>query len=252
MAGSKNFSILEKLVNLNFLQLIDSKIDQLRIIRGELPEEVQVLEDELIGLKNRQTHIEEEINGINEYIINEQEAIKEAQALMVKYEKQSDNVKNSREFDAVTKELELQQLEIKLFEKHIKDANEDLVDKIKQLEVAKKKIGLKEGILKQKKDELHVIFLETEKEENEFLAKSEKARTNIETNLMYSYDKIRKSYKNGLAVVQVERDACGGCYNSIPPQRQIDIHVYKKIIICENCGRILSDEHILEQAKKLL
>lgn len=252
MAGSKNFSIQEKLVNLNFLQLIDSKIDQLRIIRGELPEEVQVLEDELIGLKNRQIHIEEEINGINEYIINEQEAIKEAQTLMTKYEKQSDNVKNSREFDAITKELELQQLEIKLFEKHIKDANEDLVDKIKQLDVAKKKIGLKEGILKQKKDELNVIFLETEKEETEFLAKSEKARTNIETNLIYSYDKIRKSYKNGLAVVQVERDACGGCYNSIPPQRQIDIHVYKKIIICENCGRILSDEHILELSKKLL
>lgn len=252
MAGAKNFSIQEKLINLNYLQLIDSKIDQLKIIRGQLPEEVKILEDEVIGLKNRQVHIEEEINGINEYILNEQSAIKEAQALINKYEKQSDNVKNSREFDAITKELELQQLEVKLFEKHIKDANEDLIDKIKQLDAAKKKTNLKEVILKQKRDELNVILSETVKEETEFIEKIEKARKNIDESLLYSYDKIRKSYKNGLAVVQVERDACSGCFNSIPPQRKIDIHIYKKIIICENCGRILSDEHILEQAKNML
>lgn len=249
MAGSKHFSIQDKLVNLHHLQIIDSKIDKLRVIQGELPEEVQILEDELIGLKNRQINIEEEINGINEYILNKQLSIKDAQNLVAKYEKQSDNVKNSREYEAITKEIELQKLEVKLFEKHIRDANEDLIDKIKHLDTAKKKILSKETTLKQKKDELNIILEETEKEEIEYKSKSEISRKNIEPSLLYSYDKIRKSYKNGLAVVKVERDACGGCFNSIPPQRQIDIRIYKKIIICENCGRILIDDSIIEQTK---
>jgi predicted nucleic acid-binding Zn-ribbon protein len=242
MASVKDFSVEEKLVNLYKLQIVDSSIDQIKILRGELPMEVKDLEDEVQGLINRQTRIEEEINGITEFIEDKKASIKESEALLAKYESQSDNVKNNREFEAINKEIEMQGLEIKLSEKNIRDANEELAEKIKVLDAAKKTIAVKEGVLNHKKEELEKIIADTEIEEKELDVKSAEARSHIDERLLYSYDRIRNSYRNGLAVVTVERDACGGCFNSIPPQRQSEIRLHKKIIVCENCGRILVEE----------
>ncbi|MDP1842597.1 MAG: C4-type zinc ribbon domain-containing protein [Sediminibacterium sp.] len=244
MASVKDFSVEEKLVNLLRLQKIDSKLDEIQILKGELPMEVSDLEDEIQGLTSRQTRIEEEINGISEFIEGKKNAIKDSEAMIAKYEKQSDNVKNNREFEAINKEVEMQQLEVKLAEKHIRDANEELTEKVKALEIAKKQVGIKEGVLNHKKGELEKIIADTEKEENALNKVSADARAHIDERLIYSYDRIRKSYRNGLAVVPVERDACGGCFNSIPPQRQSEIRLHKKIIVCENCGRILVDSDL--------
>jgi predicted nucleic acid-binding Zn-ribbon protein len=244
MASVKDFSVEEKLVNLYKLQTVDSKIDEIEVLRGELPMEVKDLEDEVQGLLNRQTRIEEEINGITEFIESKKEAIKESEGLLVKYEQQSENVKNNREFEAINKEIEMQGLEIKLAEKHIRDANEELSEKIKVLDAAKKTIAVKDGVLQHKKGELEKIIADTEIEEKELRTKSADARGHIDERLLYSYDRIRASYRNGLAVVTVERDACGGCFNSIPPQRQSEIRLHKKIIVCENCGRILVEEDV--------
>jgi len=232
MASVKDFSVEEKLVNLYKLQTVDSSIDQIKILRGELPMEVKDLEDEVQGLVNRQTRIEEEINGITEFIEDKKASIKESEALLAKYESQSDNVKNNREFEAINKEIEMQGLEIKLSEKNIRDANEELAEKIKVLDAAKKTIAVKEGVLNHKKEELEKIIADTEIEEKELDVKSAEARSHIDERLLYSYDRIRNSYRNGLAVVTVERDACGGCFNAIPPQRQSEIRLHKKIIVC--------------------
>lgn len=241
MASVKDFSVEEKLVNLLKLQKIDSKLDEIQVLKGELPMEVSDLEDEIQGLQSRQTRIEEELNGITEFIEGKKATMKESEALIAKYEKQSENVKNNREFEAINKEIEMQQLEIKLCEKHIRDANEELADKVKALEAAKKQIAVKDGVLNHKKSELEKIIADTIKEETHFNTQSAEARGHIDDRLLYSYDRIRKSYRNGLSVVPVERDACGGCFNSIPPQRQSEIRLHKKIIVCENCGRILVD-----------
>ena len=246
MAAVKEYSVQDKLAALTKLQKIDTKLDEFAILKGELPMEVKDLEDEIQGLHSRRVRIEEEINGINEYIESRKEAIKEADALIKKYEKQSNDVKNSREFEAINKEIEMQQLEVKLAEKHIKDANEEILEKARTLETAKKQIATKEGVLTHKKSELEKIIVETEKEEKQFGKLSENARKDIDERLLYSYDRIRSSYRNGLAVVAVERDACGGCFNAIPPQRQSEIRLHKKVIVCENCGRILIDETLHE------
>jgi predicted nucleic acid-binding Zn-ribbon protein len=244
MPNVKEFSVEEKLSSLVALQKIDSKLDEIKILKGELPMEVRDLEDEIQGLHARQTRIEEEINGIHEFIEQKKNVIKESQALVKKYEKQSENVKNNREFEAITKEMELQNLEVKLAEKHIKDANEEISDKARLLESAKKAVANKDGVLKHKKGELEKIILETEKEEKEFSSIAKGAKEKVEQRLLASYERIRKSYRNGLAIVPVLRDACGGCFNAIPPQRQSEIRQRKKIIICENCGRILIDEDL--------
>jgi len=212
--------------------------------------EVSDLEDEITGLNARQTRIEEEINGISEFIEGKKSMVKDSEALIAKYEKQSENVKNNREFEAINKEIEDQQLEIKLCEKHIRDANEELTEKIKALDLAKKAVASKEGVLNHKKSELEKIIADTEKEETGLNKNSADARGHIDERLMYSYDRIRNSYRNGLAVVAVDRDACGGCFNSIPPQRQSEIRLHKKIIVCENCGRILVDANLDGSDKK--
>ena len=199
MASVKDFSVAEKLVNLYKLQTVDSSIDQIKILRGELPMEVKDLEDEVQGLVNRQTRIEEEINGITEFIEDKKAAIKESEALLAKYEAQSDNVKNNREFEAINKEIEMQGLEIKLSEKNIRDANEELAEKVKVLDAAKKTIAVKEGVLNHKKEELEKIIADTEIEEKELRTKSEEARAHIDERLLFSYDRIRNSYRNGLA-----------------------------------------------------
>lgn len=244
MASVKDFSVEEKLVSMIRLQKVDSKLDEIQILKGELPMEVKDLEDEIEGLHARQTRIEEEINGIQEFINQKKEAIKEAEALIQKYEKQSENVKNNREFEAINKEIEMQTLEVKLCEKHIKDATEEIADKARALESAKKAISNKEGNLNAKKGELEKIIGETEIEETTFRKQAEAARAQVDERLLTSYDRIRGNYRNGLAVVPVERDSCGGCFHAIPPQRQSEIKLRKKVIVCENCGRILVDNDL--------
>jgi predicted nucleic acid-binding Zn-ribbon protein len=244
MAAVKEFSIEEKLSALVTLQKIDCKLDEIQILKGELPMEVKDLEDEIEGLHARQTRVEEEINGIQEFIEQKKNGIKEAEALVKKYEKQSDNVKNNREFEAINKEIEMQTLEIKLCEKHIKDATEEIAEKAKQLDLAKKAVGSKEGNLAAKKGELEKIINETEKEEKHYNKEADTARKHADERLLMSYDRIRKNYRNGLAVVAVERDSCGGCFHAIPPQKQSEIKLRKKIMVCENCGRILVDSDL--------
>jgi uncharacterized protein len=244
MANVKEFSVEEKLTSLVTLQKIESKLDEIHILKGELPMEVADLEDEIQGLHARQTRIEEEINGVTDFISQRKEAIKEAEALVKKYEKQSSNVKNNREFEAINKEIEMQQLEVKLAEKHIKDATEEIAEKAVLLEKAKKNIATKENILSTKKGELEKIIAANEKEEKHFNKQAADARQHVDSRLLTSYEKIRKSYRNGLAVVPVERDACGGCFYYIPPQKQSEIKQHKKVMVCENCGRILVDDDL--------
>jgi len=244
MSTVKEYSVQEKLTGLVTLQKIDSKLDELKVLKGELPMEVADLEDEIQGLHARQTRIEEEINGMTEFIEQKKEAIKESGGLVKKYEKQSNNVKNNREFEAINKEMEMQQLEVKLAEKHIKDATDEISEKAVLLEKAKKTIGAKEGILNTKKEELEKIIASTEKEEKHFNKMAAEAKESVDPRLLTSYTKIRHSYRNGLAVVQVERDACGGCFYAIPPQKQSEIRQHKKIMVCENCGRVLVDNDL--------
>ena len=244
MATVKDYSVEEKLSSVVKLQKVDSKLDNLQVLKGELPIEVSDLEDEIEGLHARQNRIEEEINGMQQFIEQKKTAIKDAQDLIKKYEKQSDNVKNNREFEAINKEIEMQTLEVKLAEKHIKDATEEIAEKAKQLEVAKKAVSTKESNLKGKKGELEKIIAETDKEEKHYNKLAKAARETVDERLLLSYDRIRKNYRNGLAVVPVERDACGGCFNAIPPQKQSEIKQRKKIIVCENCGRILVDDDL--------
>jgi predicted nucleic acid-binding Zn-ribbon protein len=178
---------------------------------------------------------------MQEFINQKKETIKEADALVKKYEKQTDNVKNNREFEAINKEIEMQTLEVKLCEKHIKDATEEIGEKARQLESAKKAVAVKENNLSGKKGELEKIIKETEKEEKQYNKLATEARGHVDERLILSYDRIRKNYRNGLAVVPVERDSCGGCFHAIPPQKQSEIKLRKKVIVCENCGRILVD-----------
>ncbi|WP_118972763.1 zinc ribbon domain-containing protein [Taibaiella koreensis] len=246
---AKDFSIEEKLTAVLTLQKIDSKRDEIKTLKGELPMEVSDLEDEVEGLQTRANNIDSEIASIGEYIESRKTAKKDAEALIKKYEKQQDNVKNSREFEAITKEMEMQELEMKLCDKHIKDAG------VRLQEAQHTKLqsqGLLEGkidALNAKKEELDKIIKETEKEENELTKNSEKAKEKVEERLLTAYERIRTSYRNGLAVVPVLRDSCGGCFNIIPPQRQAEIHQRKKIIVCEHCGRILVDNDLNESVK---
>lgn len=249
MATVKDYSVEEKLTALVQLQKIDSKLDEIRILKGELPMEVADLEDEIQGLHARQMRVEEEINGITDFIEQKKNAIKEAQDLVKKYEKQSENVKNNREFEAINKEIEMQQLEVKLAEKHIKDANEEIAEKAVALERAKKAIASKESVLNGKKGELEKIINATEKEEQHYQKEAEEARKHVDPRLLASYEKIRKNYRNGLAVVPVERDACGGCFYSIPPQNQSEIKQRKKVMVCENCGRVLVDADLMDSVE---
>jgi predicted nucleic acid-binding Zn-ribbon protein len=247
MAAIKEFSVEEKLTALVRLQKIDSKLDEIQILKGELPIEVKDLEDEIEGLHARQTRIEEEINGIQEFIEQKKQGIKDAQALIAKYEKQSDNVKNSREFEALNKEIEMQQLEEKLCEKHIKDASLELRDRTYLRTKTEEKINDVQETLQAKRAELEKITVETVKEEAILAEKSAAAKEKVDARVLVAYERIRASYRNGLSVVPVIRDSCGGCFNVIPPQRQSEIRKHNKIIVCEHCGRILVDSEMNEK-----
>lgn len=244
MATVKDFSFEERLTSVLALQKIDSKIDEIKTLKGELPMEVKDLEDEIEGLQTRINNIDAEITTIEAFIENKSNAKKEAQALIKKYEKQQDNVKNNREFEAINKEMEMQELEVKLNEKHIKDASFELKDRTNARIRTEEKIKDIEEALGVKRKELEKISVETEKEEAALAARSAEAKLKVEARLLSAYERIRASYRNGLAVVPVVRDSCGGCFNVIPPQRQSEIRQHKKIIVCEHCGRIVVDSDL--------
>jgi predicted nucleic acid-binding Zn-ribbon protein len=234
----------DKLRALYRLQKNDSKIDEIRTLRGELPIEVQDLEDELEGLNTRIKNSENEIVDLQTIVSNHQNNIVTAEAHIVKYTKQQDNVKNNREFEALNKEIEMQKLEIELSRKRIKDTLRDIETKSYQLQQTQNRHAAKMRDLEVKKKELEQIIEETGKEEVELIKQSNMAKLGIEERLISAYNRIRSSYRNGLAVVVVERDSCGGCFGKIPPQRQVEIRQHKKITLCEHCGRILVDEVI--------
>lgn len=244
MAAVKEFSVQERLVSICRLQRIDSKIGEIKKLRGELPMEVKDLEDEIAGFNTRIASIDNEIKLIEDTIRDKQNIQLEAKELLKKYEKQQNNVKNSREFEAINKEIELSELEIKACDKKIKDANLEKDEYLAQRALTQKQVEEREQLLTQKQTELTKIIEETEKEEKELMNKREKALAEVEPRLLLAYEKIRVNYKNGLAVVPVERDSCGGCFNIIPPQRQSDIRLRKKMTVCEHCGRILLDSEL--------
>lgn len=239
-------SIEKKLLALYTLQQIDSQIDRIRIVRGELPLEVEDLEDEIAGLETRVDNHIQEVQSIEKQLYDKQITIKDCQTLIRRYEEQQNNVRNNREFDALTKEIEFQNLEIQLAEKRIREFNAQLTSLKEEIEDAQKVLSERHNDLEIKRNELTDIVAETELEEKNLIRKSEEQQKFIEERLLTAYTRIRKNARNGLAVVNVERDACGGCFNSIPPQRQLDIRLHKKIIVCEYCGRILVDKDLSE------
>lgn len=237
--AAKELSVDEKLQQLWDLQQIDTKIDKIQILKGELPIEVKDLEDEIEGLNTRLANSEGEQAELQEEINNRKNAKSMAKELITRYEKQQDNVKNNREYDALSKEIELQKLEIQLCDKKITDATNKIESKTAAVEETQKLIKEREKNLKNKKKELEKIIEETEKEELELQKDSNKQAKKVEERLLKAYVRIRGAYKNGLAVVAVLRDACGGCYAKIPPQKQMEIRQRKRLITCEHCGRIL-------------
>jgi uncharacterized protein len=243
----EEITVKKKLIALYKLQQYDSKVDKIRIVRGELPLEVTDLEDEIAGLETRISNYKFETDGTKLQILERQNAIKESQSMIKKYEEQQMNVRNNREYDSLSKEIEFQTLEIQLSEKRINEFNLKL-ETIKN-EIERSKTILEERIkdLTVKRSELKDIIAETEKEEQELTKNSQENQKYIEDRLLGAYQRIRKNARNGLAVVQIERDACGGCFNKIPPQHQLDIKMHKKIIVCEYCGRILVDDEIIQE-----
>jgi hypothetical protein len=238
-------TIEKKLIALYSLQQVDSQVDKIRIIRGELPLEVQDLEDEIAGLETRVDNYIQETLVMDKAITDKKNAIRDALALIKKYEDQQMNVRNNREYDSLTKEIEYQNLEIQLSEKRIKEFQAGLELKKEEIETYQKLLQDRKNDLEIKRNELEDIIAETEKEEQDLIRNSEENRQYIEDRLLTAYTRIRKNARNGLAVVQIERDACGGCFNKIPPQHQLDIRMHKKIIVCEYCGRILVDDGIV-------
>lgn len=249
MATVKDFSVEEKLVALLTLQKIDSKGDEIKTLKGELPMEVKDLEDEIAGLQTRIANIDAEIESIEAFIDKENEGKKEAMALVKKYEKQLDNVKNNREAEALNKEIEMQDLEGKLREKHIKDAQIEQTERRGLKTRTEERISILEETAGAKRAELEKIIADTEKEERKLAEESNTAKEQVDPRMLGAYDRIRNSYQNGLAVVPVLRDSCGGCFNVIPPQRQSEIRQRKKIVVCEHCGRILVDSDLNDSVK---
>lgn len=239
-----DLSVEEKLKTLYQLQMTLSSIDEKKALRGELPLEVQDLEDELEGLHIRVEKIQREINEFQNAVGQKQHEIADAEASVERYKAQLNDVKNNREYDTLTKEIEFQELEIELCNKKIKEAVVKIEECKRDLEKTEQSISEREEDLNEKRDELDEIMQETREEEEKLKAKAKDLETKIESRLLTSFKRIRKNARNGLGIVYVQRDACGGCFNKIPPQRQLDIKMHKKIIVCEYCGRILVDPEL--------
>ncbi len=234
-----DYSMQEKILALYELQKIDSKIDGINKVKGELPLEVQDLEDEMAGMKTRIEHINAEIEELNSLTKQRKREVDQAKIMIGNYKEQQNNVRNNREYDAISKEIEYQELEIELAEKRLKEYAGGIKAKKLQLEEAENQMKEREADLAAKKAELEGIEAETAPLVEEYGVQEAQAKEKIDERLLAAYERIRRNVRNGLAVVTVKRDACGGCFNRIPPQRQVDIRQGKKIIICEYCGRIL-------------
>ena len=234
-----DYSMQEKIMALYELQKIDSRIDEINKVKGELPLEVQDLDDELAGLRSRIEHINAEIDELNTLTKQRKREVDQAKILIANYKEQQNNVRNNREFDAISKEIEYQELEIELADKRLKEYAAGVKAKKAQLEEAEAVVEERTKDLEAKKAELESIEAETAAQVEDFARQADAAKARIDERLLAAYDRIRGNVRNGLAVVTVKRDACGGCFNRIPPQRQVDIRQGKKIIICEYCGRIL-------------
>ena len=242
----QELTVEQKLKALFQLQTMLSKIDEIKTLRGELPLEVQDLEDEIAGLSTRIDRIKAEVAELKSSIAGKKVEIETAKASVAKYKDQQDNVRNNREYDFLSKEIEFQKLEIELQEKRIREAQKAKAEKEALMEESKKRYADKVSDLEAKKGELNDIINETHKDEESLQSKSEELAATIDERLLTAYRRIRANARNGLAVVTVDRGACGGCFNKIPPQRQLDIRSRKKIIVCEYCGRILIDKYICD------
>jgi uncharacterized protein len=241
-AETSEISIEEKLKALYYLQKVHTGVDKIKILRGELPLEVQDLEDEIIGLETRIKNHLDEIKTLETAVANKKNEINNSNGLIKKYTEQQNNVRNNREYDSLAKEIEFQTLEIELSEKRIREFTTQMNEKKTMIDQAKKLLDERKNDLANKTKELEDIIADTQKEEDSLNNKAHEFEHIIEPRLLNAYKRIRVNARNGLAVVTVQRDACGGCFNKIPPQRQLDIKSRKKIIVCEYCGRILVDE----------
>ena len=240
-SAEKELSVEEKLTALYRLQVMMSEIDKIKTLRGELPLEVQDLEDEIVGLETRAENYRNEIKELMASISEQKNKIIQAKALIDKYKEQIENVRNNREYDNLSKELEFQTLETELAEKKIREFEFGVKNKEEELTAINERLTERKDDLKQKKEELDSIVSETKQEEEKLREQAKNLEVNIEPRLLAAFKRIRKSARNGLAVVTIQRDACGGCFNKIPAQRQMDIKLRKKIIVCEYCGRIMID-----------
>ena len=245
-------AVERRLVALYTLQTVDSEIDKIKIIRGELPQAVQDLEDEIAGLNTRIDNFTAEIKETEAANKARVAEVADHEEQIKKYQKQQDNVRNNREFESLNKEIEFQQLEIQLCDRKNKEGKAKISDLKQHIEAAKLLLGNREKELEAKREELGSIIEETEKDEQRLLAKSKEQEQYIDERYLVGYKRIRNAARNGLAVVQIDRDACGGCFSAIPPQRQMEIKMHKKVIVCENCGRIVVDDDIAAKAKAQL
>ena len=244
-------TVEQKLQALMKLQGIDSELDNIKRLRGDLPNEVQDLEDEIAGYQTRIQRFEEQIKELDQAISDHKSKKKESEKLIDKYKNQQMNVKNNREFDALSKEIESEELELVLCDKRIKEAKDKIESKKTEIDTVKKILADRDKYLQEKQKELAQLVEESEEEEKKLLADRDKQKVHIDERLLTSYEKIRKNSSNGLAVVMVKRDACGGCFNIVPPQRQVDIREKKKLIVCEHCGRILAGvEEVVVQVEE--
>lgn len=243
-AESKELTVEEKLKALYKLQTIYSSIDEIKLLRGELPLEVQDLENELIGINTRIENYKQDMQDIDSAIAQHKIEIKTAQELIGKYQEQQENVRNNREYDHLSKEIEYQTLNIELCEKRIRDTEKVKENKSKEIEVSEELYKEKQIDFEHKRDELDAIINETKQKEEKLRDEAKKVEAIIEPRLLTAFKRIRKNARNGLSVVTVQRGACGGCFNNIPPQRQLDVRSNKKIIVCEYCGRIMVDQEL--------
>ena len=240
----KEITVEDRLKALYDLQKVVSKIDEIKILRGELPLEVEDSEDEIVGLNTRLENIDAEIAELTTAIANRKIEIEESKSKIAKYKEQQENVRNNREYDNLSKEIEFQELEIELSEKRIREATIAKENKTAEKEDTVLRLSERKLDLEQKKNELNEIVSETKQEEEKLRENAKEIESLVEERLLTAFKRIRKNARNGLAVVYVQRDACGGCFNKIPAQRQLDIRLRKKIIVCEYCGRILVDSEL--------
>lgn len=241
---AKEMSVEQKLQALYELQTTLTAIDEKRALRGELPLEVQDLEDEIAGLDTRIEKIDTEIKEFQSAITMKKGEVQEAQANLERYNNQLNEVRNNREYDSLSKQIDYERLEVELCNKKIKEATDQVAYRTNDLEIAKTEREERQKDLDEKKSELEDILAETREEETMLKERAKELEVKIEPRLLSSFKRIRKSARNGLGIVYVQRDACGGCFNKIPPQRQLDIKMHKKIIVCEYCGRILIDPEL--------